>query len=100
MSKVKEAVKKEITREGFPRRAFAIVGDPQEVIMDIGEIFRKATRPVVTIIFASTIAQVVVDKIDAPEWFIGLAIPVILWWFGERTVTHIKNKKGGTHAQT
>ena len=62
--------------------------------MDIGDIFRKATRPVITIIFAAVIAQVVVEKIDAPEWFLGLAIPCILWWFGERTVTHIKEKKG------
>ena len=28
MSKVKEAVEKPITREGLPRQAFAIVGDP------------------------------------------------------------------------
>lgn len=55
--------------------------------------FRAITRPVVTIIFAATIAQVVVDKIDAPDWFIGLAVPVILWWFGERTMRHIKEKK-------
>lgn len=61
--------------------------------MDIGDIFRKATRPIVTVIFACVIAQVVVDKIDAPEWFLGLAIPVILWWFGERTVTHIKERQ-------
>lgn len=61
--------------------------------MDIGDIFRKAARPIVTIIFAATIAQVVTQGIDAPDWFIGLAIPVILWWFGERTVTHIKEKK-------
>ena len=60
--------------------------------MDIGDIFRKATRPVVTVIFAATIAQVVVERIDAPEWFLGLAIPVILWWFGERTVGHIRAK--------
>ena len=30
MSKVKEAVEKEITKEGLPRQAFAIVGDPQD----------------------------------------------------------------------
>lgn len=59
----------------------------------IGEIFRKATRPIVTVIFAAVIAQVVVERIDAPQWFIGLAIPIILWWFGERTVQHIKEKK-------
>jgi len=63
--------------------------------MDIGEIFRKATRPTVTVIFAATIAQVVTQGIDPPDWFISLAIPVILWWFGERTIGHIKEKKGG-----
>ena len=59
----------------------------------IADIFRKATRPIVTVIFAAVIAQVVVQRIDAPQWFIGLAIPIVLWWFGERTVTHIKEKK-------
>ena len=61
--------------------------------MAIGEIFRKAPRPIVTIIFAATIAQVVTEGSNPPEWFIGLVIPIILWWFGERTVTHIKEKK-------
>ena len=60
--------------------------------MDIGDIFRKAARPVVTIIFAATIAQVVTQGIDPPDWFITLAIPVILWWFGERTVTRAKER--------
>ena len=55
--------------------------------------FRAATRPVVTIIFAAVIAQVVIDGIDAPQWFIALAIPIIGWWFTERTVQHIKEKK-------
>jgi len=53
-------------------------------------LIRGATRPVVTIIFAAVIAQIVVEKIDAPEWFIGLAITVILWWFGDRTVRHVR----------
>ena len=30
MSKVKEAVEKESTKEGLPKEAFAIVGDPQD----------------------------------------------------------------------
>jgi len=30
MSKVKDAVEKEITRGGLPKEAFAIVGDPQD----------------------------------------------------------------------
>jgi len=61
--------------------------------MDIGDAFRKATRPIVTVIFAATIAQVVTQGIDAPGHFWGLAIPIILWWFGERTIGHIKEKK-------
>ena len=55
--------------------------------------FRAATRPAVTIIFAAVIAQVVVDRIDAPQWFLALASACILWWFGDRTVQHIKENK-------
>jgi len=62
--------------------------------MIIGETFRAACRPIVTVIFAATIAQVVTQGIAAPDWFIGLAIPVILWWFGERTVIRAKNRRG------
>jgi hypothetical protein len=60
--------------------------------VSIGDIFRKATRPIVTIIFAAVIAQVVTQGIDCPQWFIGLASACILWWFGDRTVQHIKDK--------
>ena len=55
--------------------------------------FRAVTRPAVTIIFAAVIAQVVIDRIDAPQWFLGLASACILWWFGDRTFHHIKEKK-------
>ena len=55
--------------------------------------FRAATRPIVTVIFAAVIAQIVIDRIDAPQWFLALAIPCITWWFAERTLTHIKEKK-------
>jgi threonine/homoserine/homoserine lactone efflux protein len=55
--------------------------------------FRAVTRPAVTVIFAAVIAQVVVEGIDAPQWFLGLASACILWWFGDRTVQHIKGKK-------
>ena len=54
--------------------------------------FRAATRPAVTIIFAAVIAQVVIDRIDAPQWFLALASACILWWFGDRTVQHIKDR--------
>jgi len=55
--------------------------------------FRAVTRPAVTIIFAAVIAQAVLEGIAVPEWFLGLAIPIIGWWFTERTVQHIKGKK-------
>jgi hypothetical protein len=64
-----------------------------EKMKTIGELFRAATRPIVTIIFAAVIAQVVVERIDAPEWFIAMAGVVVLEWWGERTVRHIKEKK-------
>jgi len=54
--------------------------------------FRAVTRPAVTIIFAAVIAQVVIDGIDAPQWFLALASGCILWWFGDRTVQHIRTK--------
>lgn len=56
------------------------------------ELFRAVARPAVTIIFAAVIAQAVIERVDIPQWFLGLAIPIISWWFAERTVTHIKNK--------
>jgi len=55
--------------------------------------FRAIARPAVTIIFAGVIAQVVIEGIDVPQWFLALAIPCITWWFAERTVTHITEKK-------
>ena len=70
------------------------------LIKVFSELFRAVARPAVTIIFAAVIAQVVVERIDAPQWFLALAIPTISWWFAERTVTHIKDKKGGTDAKT
>ena len=57
------------------------------------EFLRAITRPAVTIIFAGVIAQVVIDRIDVPQWFIALATACILWWFGDRTAQHIKDKK-------
>lgn len=57
--------------------------------------FIKAiARPAVTIIFAAVIAQVVVQGIEVPAWFLSLAIPCIVWWFGERTVIHKKERDG------
>ena len=59
------------------------------------DFFRAVARPAVTIIFAAVIAQVVIEGIDVPQWFLALAIPCITWWFAERTVTHVKEKKEG-----
>ena len=64
-----------------------------ELLTVFCEMFRAITRPAVTIIFAAVIAQVVIEGIDAPQWFLALASGCILWWFGDRTVQHIKEKK-------
>jgi len=65
--------------------------DGRDIIPDF---FRAATRPAVTVIFAAVIAQVVVERIDAPDWFLIMANVVILEWWGERAITRIKGKKG------
>lgn len=57
------------------------------------EMFRAIARPAVTIIFAAVIANAVIDRIEIPQWFLALAIPTITWWFAERTVTHIAERK-------
>jgi len=57
------------------------------------EIIRAIARPAISVIFAAVIAQVVVEGLDAPQWFLGLAGACILWYFGDRTVTHIKERK-------
>ena len=67
---------------------------PKSELLDaFCQIFRAVTRPAVTVIFAAVIAQVVIDGIAAPQWFLALASACILWWFGDRTVQHIKEKK-------
>ena len=61
---------------------------------NVAEAARAVTRPILTIMFAGVIAQVVVEGLAAPDWFIyGLAMPCILSWFGERAVTRIREKK-------
>lgn len=59
------------------------------------DLFRAVARPAVTIIFAAVIAQAVIEGRPIPEWFLALAIPIITWWFAERTVTHIQERKNG-----
>jgi hypothetical protein len=60
----------------------------------LAQVARTVTRPIITIIFAAVIAQVVVERIAVPDWFVyGLAMPCILWWFGERTITHIAERR-------
>ena len=55
------------------------------------EIIRGSARPLISIIFAAVIAQVVIERIPVPEpvWAI-LALPII-WYFGERAVRHSRN---------
>jgi len=57
------------------------------------QIIRAIARPAISVIFAAVIAQVVIEGRPVPEWFLGLAIPTIAWWFSERTITHLKNNK-------
>lgn len=61
--------------------------------MSFVEYVRALTRPIITVIFAAVIAQVVVEKITPPDWFLTLAIGTIGWWFVDRSVQHLKSSK-------
>jgi len=60
------------------------------------DLVRAIARPAISIIFAAVIAQVVVEGIAVPEWFLALAGTCILWWFGERAITHAKANSTAT----
>jgi len=63
-------------------------------IMDgLTTLIRGATRPVVTVMFAATIIQLVTQEIEAPAWFLSVSIPCISWWFVEKGLLHRKEKK-------
>ena len=56
------------------------------------EFCRSMVRPIVTVIFAGVIAQIIVEQIPIPEYqWLVLVIP-IGWWFRDRTIAHSKKK--------
>jgi len=63
------------------------------MINDIVQLFRASVRPVISIIFACVIAEVIVEQIAIPpaEW--ALLSGVIIWWFTDKTITHIRGSK-------
>lgn len=54
------------------------------------EIVRAIARPAISVIFAIVIAVLVVYGIEPPEWFLAVAIPILSWWFLERTISHAR----------
>lgn len=61
----------------------------------LANFMRALPRPAVTIIFAAVIADCVASGRTPPTWFLSLAIPIITWWFAERTITHKKERDSG-----
>lgn len=60
----------------------------------VAEIIKAITRPAISIIFAVILAYAAIKCIQLPTWFLSMAIPCIAFWFGERAITHAKEKKG------
>jgi len=52
---------------------------------------RAMTRPIVTILFAMAIVIAVLQEIDLPPWFLGLATSVVGFWFVDRGIHRWKN---------
>ena len=63
------------------------------MINDITQLIRASVRPAISVIFAGTIAQVVVEQIPTPGPVWALLSGVILWWFSDKTIAHIKEMK-------
>jgi len=61
----------------------------------LGNFIRALPRPAVTIIFAAVIADCVSSGRTLPTWFLSMAIPIITWWFAERTIAHKKERDSG-----
>lgn len=56
-------------------------------------IFRALVRPAVTIMFAAGIVDMVVSGRTPPTWFLSMAGACITWWFADRTVGHVAERK-------
>ena len=57
------------------------------------EVLTAVVRPAVTIMFAAGIVDCVVQGITPPTWFITMAGVAFTWYFGERGIRHLKEKK-------
>ena len=55
------------------------------------EFIRSITRPIISIIFAAVIAQVITQQIPISEWQWAVLVIPILWWFGDRTYHRVKD---------
>ena len=60
------------------------------------EFMRAVARPVISIIFALTLAWAVLNQVLLPDWFLAVAIPTITWWFAERAIKHAKANNSAT----
>ena len=60
------------------------------------EFIKAAARPALSVMFGIALVVGVLKGIAFPEWFLGLSIPAILWWFGERTLTHAKERNSAS----
>lgn len=60
------------------------------------ELSRSIARPAISILFAVALVLLVIYGKPVPEWFLGLSIPIISWWFVERAVTHVQENRTAT----
>ena len=57
---------------------------------------REAVRPIIVILLAFTLCVGAIVQAagwaELPAWFIGLSMPVVIEWVGERAVKRYKEK--------
>jgi len=69
-------------------------GPTRQFQSGLPRVARAVTRPIITIVMVAVVAQIVIEGITPPDWFTyGLAMPVILSWFGERAIRRWKGEE-------
>lgn len=57
------------------------------------EIIRAIPRPAISVMFAALIVQKASEGVTPEPWFLSLAIPIILSWFGQKIWERVKEKQ-------
>lgn len=65
----------------------------EEQAQRFGAIVRAVTRPTITILFVIALIAGVFEGIEFPQWFLDVSRLCVGWWFVERSVRHVAERR-------